>query len=397
MLYKDKYLKYKSKYLELKKQVGGNKFKLGDMVKRIGSSYNEGSKVEALGMIGEIKNINESSEWPPQSGKMIPKMYFINFPDLYKGTKHEGVLLGVVEDDLELVPPQDAAALAPAHDKFKSGDRFYLKSSLDGVENPTGTILHKRTQYGPFKEGTYMVKFDDPTIKEHNVYGDDMVGIVDDLELVSPHGTAALAPPMGHKASQSAAALPRPMRHEPQDAAALAPAHDKFKSDDRFYLNSSLNGVKNPTGTVKYRRTMYGDSNGGVYKVQFDNPIIKEHNADGDEMVGIVDDLELVSPHGTAALAPPMGHKASQSAAALPRPMRHEPQDAAALAPAHDKFKSGDRFYLNSSLNGVKNPTGTVKYRRTMYGDSNGGVYKVQFDNPIIKEHNADGDDMVKV
>ena len=48
----------------------------------------------------------ESGEWPPQSGRVLPKQYFVHFPDLYKGTKHDGVLLGVPEEDLELVVSQ---------------------------------------------------------------------------------------------------------------------------------------------------------------------------------------------------------------------------------------------------------------------------------------------------
>ena len=54
-------------------------------------------------MIGKIKFISHESEWPPKSGKIIPKMQVKHFPNLYKGTKHEGTLLGVVEDDLELL------------------------------------------------------------------------------------------------------------------------------------------------------------------------------------------------------------------------------------------------------------------------------------------------------
>lgn len=78
-------------------------FKVGDTVKRIGSLHNEGDTVEALGMTGEIVSIAPEGEWPPGSGRILPKIYFINFPDLYKGTRHEGVNLGVVEEDLELV------------------------------------------------------------------------------------------------------------------------------------------------------------------------------------------------------------------------------------------------------------------------------------------------------
>ena len=80
-----------------------DKFNIGDNVKRIGSSRSESKEVEALGMIGEIKFISPEGEWPPNSGTIIPKMYAIHFPNLYKGTVHEGTLLGVVDEDLELV------------------------------------------------------------------------------------------------------------------------------------------------------------------------------------------------------------------------------------------------------------------------------------------------------
>ena len=83
-----------------------NKFNVGDIVKRIGSSYYEGASPEAMGMIGTVVSISESTEWPPNSGRIIPKLYFINFPELYKGTKHENVKLGVVGEDLELVHVQ---------------------------------------------------------------------------------------------------------------------------------------------------------------------------------------------------------------------------------------------------------------------------------------------------
>ena len=78
-------------------------FEVGQNVKRTGSSYSESEVVEALGMTGEIKFISSEREWPPNSGKIIPKMYVINFPELYPDSKHGDVLLGVVEEDLELV------------------------------------------------------------------------------------------------------------------------------------------------------------------------------------------------------------------------------------------------------------------------------------------------------
>ena len=146
-----------------------NKFKLGNTVKRIGSSWvDKGYKVEALGMVGVIQFIQESSEWPPQSGRVLPKQYFIHFPDLYKGTKRDGVLLGVVEEDLELVVHSD---------KFKHGDRFYYNEPINGIPKPTGTVSHRRTMYGDIGGGTYLVKYDNLLITDHNAYENYMVKI----------------------------------------------------------------------------------------------------------------------------------------------------------------------------------------------------------------------------
>ena len=84
-----------------------NKFKVGDMVKRIGSSWNDGGSVnpEAMGLVGEIMFISESVD------NIIPKLYVINFPYLYKGTKHEGVLLSVPEKDLILFPLRNSSPI----------------------------------------------------------------------------------------------------------------------------------------------------------------------------------------------------------------------------------------------------------------------------------------------
>ena len=78
--------------------------KIGMEVKRIGDKCTEGGNpAEAMGMIGTIISIRESYEWPPNSTNIIPKIYFIDFPDLYKGTQWEGVKLGVIKEDLEIV------------------------------------------------------------------------------------------------------------------------------------------------------------------------------------------------------------------------------------------------------------------------------------------------------
>jgi hypothetical protein len=118
--YKLKYMKYKAKYLELKNMLGGaeaEKYVVGMRVKRVKGDddvYADGSihRAEALGKYGIIKSIQEEKEWPPGSGKMLPKMYFIDFKNHYEGTKHEGVTIGVIEDDLELVPSYQGQQLS---------------------------------------------------------------------------------------------------------------------------------------------------------------------------------------------------------------------------------------------------------------------------------------------
>jgi hypothetical protein len=77
------------------------KFQIGDKVKRI-NGQNTGEGVEAIGMIGEIKHIVPACEWPPNSGRFLPMMYSIHFPKLYEGTRYDGILLNVIEGDLEL-------------------------------------------------------------------------------------------------------------------------------------------------------------------------------------------------------------------------------------------------------------------------------------------------------
>jgi len=118
--YKLKYLKYKEKYLELKEMLGGaeaEKYVVGMRVKRVKGDddvYADGSihRAEALGKYGIIKSIEEEREWPPGSGKMLPKMYVIDFKNHYEGTKHEGVTISVIEDDLELVPSYQGQQLS---------------------------------------------------------------------------------------------------------------------------------------------------------------------------------------------------------------------------------------------------------------------------------------------
>jgi hypothetical protein len=62
---------------------------------------------------------------------------------------------------------------------FERGYRFKYKRPLYNrlLQKPklqTGTVEYRRYAYGSDRGGTYMVKYDDPTITEHNAYGDFM-------------------------------------------------------------------------------------------------------------------------------------------------------------------------------------------------------------------------------
>ena len=96
-----KYIKYKKKYLNLK----GGAFKIGSRVKRIKGAdvrHADGSMhpAEAIGKVGTILGIREEGEWPPNSGTILPKAYWVSFDNHYQGTKHEGVRIAVIAEDL---------------------------------------------------------------------------------------------------------------------------------------------------------------------------------------------------------------------------------------------------------------------------------------------------------
>jgi hypothetical protein len=79
-----------------------HKFKLNDKVMKVRESYATGEGSEAVGLTGIIRGFSQGGEWPPNSGRLLPFMYTISFPELYKNTMYEGVMLNVVEEDLEL-------------------------------------------------------------------------------------------------------------------------------------------------------------------------------------------------------------------------------------------------------------------------------------------------------
>jgi len=82
------------------------KFRPNNIVKRIKGTNITGEIPEAIGMLGIIINIIPTGEFPLNSsgdvGRFLPLMYAIIFPELYKGTEQDGIMLLVPEEDLEI-------------------------------------------------------------------------------------------------------------------------------------------------------------------------------------------------------------------------------------------------------------------------------------------------------
>ena len=105
--YYNEYIQAKTAYLSMKNNIqsGGSgsssscSFKVGDIVKR---KARDGEHEECE-LIGKIIEVVPSHEWPVGSGKKLPAMYVINFPNLFPGTSHSGIKLAFTCCDLELV------------------------------------------------------------------------------------------------------------------------------------------------------------------------------------------------------------------------------------------------------------------------------------------------------
>ena len=175
MNYYSKYIKYKKLYLTNRNKMigGGDKFKVGDKVKRIKGNPVEDANgnmrpPEAVGMTGTIQFIQEAGEWPPGSGKIMPKRYVINFPELYKGTKYAGVMLGVIEEELELVPSFTTDS------KFKVGDKVKLWDSTGIIrELWVGSDVEKQSKIVGLDK--YLVEILSGDVKGNTwVYGYDL-------------------------------------------------------------------------------------------------------------------------------------------------------------------------------------------------------------------------------
>jgi hypothetical protein len=74
------------------------KFKIGDTVIRTrGTKIYEDDEIKGIGYTGKIQRIMPRVEYPFDSKKFLPAVYFIIFPNLDK--EYE---IGVIENDLEL-------------------------------------------------------------------------------------------------------------------------------------------------------------------------------------------------------------------------------------------------------------------------------------------------------
>ena len=103
-------------------------FKVGDRVKRVASEAYP-SKYDGLvkpdnsgqghGLIGVIISISEGDAWPLGSGRIFPKLYFVQFQGRTGG-------LGLIEEHLMLLP-------------FVVGDRVTVQTV--GSEPKDGTIV----------------------------------------------------------------------------------------------------------------------------------------------------------------------------------------------------------------------------------------------------------------
>jgi hypothetical protein len=103
--YYNEYIQAKTAYLAMKNNIqnGGSSnscsFKVGDIVKK---KARDGDH-EEYELIGKIVEVVSSHEWPVGSGKKLPTMYVINFPNLFPGTNYSGIKLAFTCCDLELI------------------------------------------------------------------------------------------------------------------------------------------------------------------------------------------------------------------------------------------------------------------------------------------------------
>ena len=146
MSYKEKYLKYKKKYLDCMKET--------KRIRNSNSQYYNNNNDQYYN--------NNDQYYYTEPNRNVEQMYY-NEPRRVRQMYYT--------DSRELRNDSDN------NDKFKQGDRFYNIHPINGIEYPTGTVLHRRNMYGDNFGGTYMVKYDNIAITEHNANGNHMVKI----------------------------------------------------------------------------------------------------------------------------------------------------------------------------------------------------------------------------
>ena len=101
---------------------------VGDRVKRVGkgvypSKYDKFAKPDELGqgygLMGTITSVSDEGEWPPGSGRILPKLYVVQFQG-WTGS------VGIIKEHLMIVP-------------FVAGDRVTVQTT--GSEPKDGTIV----------------------------------------------------------------------------------------------------------------------------------------------------------------------------------------------------------------------------------------------------------------
>ena len=93
---------------------------------------------EAIGKVGTILGIREEGEWPPNSGTILPKAYWVSFDNHYQRTEHEGVRIAVISEDLA-----ESKATSQAPESSKASPRLFLASEqTDSI--PTNNAIANR-------------------------------------------------------------------------------------------------------------------------------------------------------------------------------------------------------------------------------------------------------------
>ena len=129
-------------------------FKVGDTVKRIGKGLYDGLAKpddlgEGYGLIGIVDRICEQEEWPPKSGRILPKLYFVKFDSFT-------FQIGIIEEHLILVHLADV---------LRVNDRVIVQTYgcvlKDGYITKLWAGSHEEKTSGRYGLDKYFVQFYD--------------------------------------------------------------------------------------------------------------------------------------------------------------------------------------------------------------------------------------------